>query len=384
MAAFAQKFNDLRQSFEVTLETIADATGIGVAILQELETGSIPPTGDQVLILADYFRRDFAWLIQDEAEDPDANATRLFRTESQKLSQGDRHAIAEFIHLCKSQALLEELLEQKQQIARYSWPPPQGFKKPTHKQQGIDCAEAFRRWHKLPATENIADIYQLLRDSGLRVFRRALPPGSAISGLFINHPDAGRCILINFSEDIYRQRFSAAHEAGHALMDEGEPFNVSTESDSGNNWVEMRANSFASAFLMPGELLKQMWRPEQWRQPDRIIDAANRLSVTIPALLSALRRENLISEETRSELKDMWLRLPEKREPELGEQLSPRERERKQTLLATGLHTKYVDQGLEAHRRGLISLGKLAEMFLVDPQDVGELAALFGRTLQHG
>jgi Zn-dependent peptidase ImmA (M78 family) len=372
---FARKLRDLRGSLDDSLNVVADATGISTDVLTDLEAGAATPSGDQVLILADYFNRDFTWLIEDEAPDPDENASQLLRSEGGELTSLDRHSIAEFVHLCKSQALLEELLEQRPHVAQFSWAPARS-RTPT--QQGIDCARAFRQGHGLPSNELIPDIFQWLRDVGIRVFRRALRSDSAISGLFVRHPEAGHCILINYSQDIYRQRFSAAHEAGHALMDEGKPFNVSHTDNSDSGWIEGRANSFASAFLMPPELLAILGTPEQWCRPEKIIYAADRLSVSIPALLSALRRDNLIDEATRTNLREQRLQLPEKREPELAGGLSTRELERKQAMLRLGLHRSYVLQGLEAHHRGLISLAKLADMLLVDSSDVSDIASLFG------
>ena len=108
---FAQKLRTLRESFGNTLEDVASATGIGTQALQALEAGSATPTGDEVLIVADYFKCEFLWLIEDKANNPDENITLLLRTEGGRLAARDRHAIAEFLHLCKSEALLEELLE---------------------------------------------------------------------------------------------------------------------------------------------------------------------------------------------------------------------------------------------------------------------------------
>lgn len=375
---FAQKLRSLRESFGNTLDEVAAATGIGTQALQALEAGTAPPTGDEVLILADYFKREFPWLIDDEASDPDETITLLLRSEGGRLAATDRHAIAEFLHLCKSQALLEELLEIRPTVAEFQFTVQGTF----YKGQGINCAYAFRKWYQLPPNGVIPDVFQWLRDAGLRVFRRPLP-NSPISRLFIRHPEAGKCILINAFEDLYRQRFSAAHETGHALLDANKGFNVSAADDGNSELTEIRANFFASSFLMPPELLTKLGTREQWQRPEKIKEAADRLSVTIPALLSALVRDKIIDETTRSNLRIMQLRLPEKRDPEL-DGLSGRQLERKAALLTTGLHSKYVQQAFDAHRQGLISMAKLADMLLVDPSEVGELASLFGTSLHHG
>lgn len=377
--SFGKKLFILRDSFGNTLEDVAFATGIGIQTLKALEVGAAIPTGDQILIFADYFKCEFTWLIEDNAENPDENVTLLLRTEGGRLAASDRHAIAEFLHLCKSQVLLEDILEIHPQVGKFQFAIKGNF----YKGHGADCAKAFRNWHKLPPNSVIPDIFSWLRDAGLRVFRRSLP-NSPISGLFVRHPEAGNCILINASEDPYRQRFSAAHETGHALLDRDKGYNVSAEADDvSKELMEVRAHSFASCFLMPSELLTKLGTREQWQQADRIVAAADRLFVSIPALLSALKREGIIDEATRSRLRSMNLRLPEKREPEL-DGLSGRQLHRKSMLIANGLHSRYVQHAFEAHRKGLISMAKLAEILLVDPTEIGEIASLFGTSLNHG
>jgi Zn-dependent peptidase ImmA (M78 family) len=64
------------------------------------------------------------------------------------------------------------------------------------------------------------DVYADFRSIGIHVFRRKLG-NSKISGLFIMHPVAGKCALVNSNEDVYRQRFSAAHETIHRLSGRG-------------------------------------------------------------------------------------------------------------------------------------------------------------------
>lgn len=377
---FTQKLRNLRESFGNTLGDVSNATGIGTQALQALETGSATPTGDEVLIIADFFKQDFSWFIDDQATNPDENMTMLLRSEGGRLAAADCHAIAEFLHLCKSQTLLEELLEVRPAITEFQFTVRGTF----FKDQGIDCARAFREWHKLPPNGVIPDIFQWLRDAGLRVFRRALP-NSTISGLFVRHPEAGRCILINYNDDIYRQRFSAAHEAGHAILDADKPYNVSemNDADSGE-FVELRASTFASCFLIPPELLKMFGDTDQWRRPEKVAEVAGRLFVSIPALLSALKRDKILNVQTINVIRDARPQLPDKQEPELMGNYTALQLERKKALMASGLHASYVQQVFDAHRHGHISLAKVADMLLVEPGEVGDIATLFGTSLRHG
>lgn len=377
--AFAGKISALRKDRDQSLADVAAGTGIEESHLSALERGAETPSGDEILILASHFLCEFDWLIEDEGKNPDENLELLFRVQGDQLKAADKRGVAEFLYLCKCQALLDEISGLRQVNTGFSFTPRGSF----FKRHGEDCAVAFRAWHDLAPNALIPDVFSWLRHHGFRVFRRALP-ASPISGLFVRHPVAGSCILVNGAEDPYRQRFSAAHEAGHALLDKERPFNVSDVTDTQSaDRREIRANSFASAFLMPRELLQRMGESEAWKRPEKIIETADRLWVSVPALLTALRHSGLIDDATRDKLRDMRLRLPEKREPELGPDLGQKQMERKRSLLDMGLHATYVNQCLEAHRQGHISLGKAAEMLLTEPAAVPDLAALFGVSLRN-
>ncbi len=379
--AFARKLRDLRESFGNTVDEIGNATGIGTQALQALEGGTAVPSGDEVLMIADFFRCEFTWLIEDDASNPDQNISILLRAESQRLAAEDRHAIADFLHLCKSDALLDDILgSQRPQSKPFRFLPQGTF----YKSQGIACANEYRAHNDLPPNAVIPDIFLWLRKAGFRLFRRSLP-NSPISGLFLRHPEAGACILINYAEDVYRQRFSAAHEAGHALMDADKAFNVSDENDTRSNDLrEIRANTFASSFLMPPNLIASLGTPEQWQNPEKLIEVSGRLFVSIPALLSALKRDKVLDRDARDYLRNLQLRLPDKQEPELRGNLTQRQRDRIQALLATGLHGAYVRRCFEAHRQGHFSLAKLADMLLVELGEVDDLATLFGVSSHNG
>ncbi|MBY6266610.1 ImmA/IrrE family metallo-endopeptidase (plasmid) [Azospirillum sp. 412522] len=377
---FGGKLRHLRESFGHTQAVVSQRTGIALEALQGMENGTALPTGDEVLILADVYRCDFTWLIEDSATNPDEAASMMLRSESGRIAASDRPAIADFLHLCKSQALIEDLSGRPSFAKEFVFQPRGGY----YKGHGIDCAKELRNFHGLPGNAVIRDIFGWLRSSGLRVFRRELP-NSSISGLFIRHPEAGRCILINASEDIYRQRFSAAHEAGHAIMDVDTAYNVSEEGDqSSGQLVEIRASTFASCLLIPADLLKRFGDPGDWRNPNKIAEVAGKLFVSVSALLSALKRERILDQNEVDDIRRLVPRLNDKPDPELMGDLSPRERERKTSMMALGLHSVYVQQVLDACRDGLVSRAKAADMLLVEPADMQEIATLFRTVPHHG
>ncbi|WP_159997792.1 ImmA/IrrE family metallo-endopeptidase [Roseomonas sp. 18066] len=376
-AAFGRKLSTLRKDFGQEIGSVASSTGIPPDRLGALEDGRIEPTGDEVLILADHYRKDFQYLLADGAEDPDEGVELLFRERGDVLPQADRVAIAEFAFLCRSEAMLERELRLEPRGRAFEFRPRGKFMKG----HGHDCAAALRKHLNLNDREGVRDLFSTIRDMGIRVFRRRLE-NSNISGLFMNHPEAGRCILVNLAEGLARQRFSAAHELGHAILDADDaPITLSMVAGGSNpEWVEVRANAFASHFLIPPGLLAVMPR-DHMADPAGVSALAERLRVSVPALLSGLLDARIISAEQRSWLREVAQRPPEPPDPELEGQLSPAQLARKQALLERGLSGRYVGLAFEAFNARRVSLGLLTELLLSTPGETVEIAALFGRSL---
>jgi Zn-dependent peptidase ImmA (M78 family) len=226
----------------------------------------------------------------------------------------------------------------------------------------------------------VRDPFAEMQRMGFKVFRRRLE-NSNISGLFMNHPKAGPCILVNLAEGMARQRFSAAHEWAHGLLDQ-KAIELSMVGEwNSNELVEIRANTFASHFLIPVELLAA-GDINRWLNPMEVSSWAERLRVSVPALLSALTAARFLTNEQREQLRGTIRRPPDPPDPELEGHLTDQQRARKQTLLEQGLSQHYVKLCFDAYVQELISRGLLAEMLLTTPAGTHEVAALFGRGMR--
>src|SRR6185312_9179114 len=188
-------------------------------------------------------------------------------------------------------------------------------------------------------------IYADFRKLGFHVFRRRLA-NSNISGLTIRHPSAGTCILVNYDEDIYRQRFTVAHEAAHGILDRDQEFVVSFASQSTRDHkVEIRANTFASRYILPQSVIAGIPVTE-WGGTEAV-HWASRLKVSTWALAIALKEAGRIDAEMESRLRRTRVPADRKVDPELSA-LEGRSLERKRELLKRGLSTFYVELCLEA------------------------------------
>lgn len=370
--AFGRKLSAIRTDFGQEREELAQSSGISADRLAALEEGSAEPTGDEVLILADRFKKNFRYFLADDANDPDAAIEILFRTNGDDLPPADRVAISEFVYLCRCQATLERDLGRQPLHPGFQFRPIGTFMKG----HGQKCAADLRRHLGLADNQVIRDVFASMRSMGFKVFRRRLQ-NSSISGLFMRHPDAGPCVLVNLAEGMARQRFSAAHEWGHGLMDD-KPIVLSTIGEwSSDSLVELRANTFASDFLMPPAVLSSVG--SQWNDPKVVSDYADRFRVSVPALLSALFAAKLITREKREELRSAP-RPPEPPDPEL-EGVNSTDFRRRQALLERGISVEYVHLCFDAFSQDLISFGLLSEMLLSSAAGVHEIAQLFGRSI---
>ncbi|MBF0602459.1 MAG: ImmA/IrrE family metallo-endopeptidase [Nitrospirae bacterium] len=376
---FGQKLRGLVDDRQESIPDISVATGITQNRLSSISQGEIEPSGDEVLILADYFKCGFEWLIDDDTPNPDENVHLMFRREGGRLNREDRKSIQEFIFLCRNQAFLENLLNRtpNAQVRRCQ---SQGK---FYKDHGMQCAQQIRQKLDIPPNGIVLDIYQKLRGAGLKVFRLMLG-SSSISGLSINHPEAGRCILVNYSEDYFRQCFSAAHECAHVFLDDDNDYNISRDGDwSSSDLKEIRANSFASHFLMPVELLKSRRSSTEWHDSATLLSEARMFRVTVPALLKALLDAKLITKQQREQLHNRRLTDAGREDPELPGTLTQQQRQRRLALLKKGLSPAYLDLCFDSYQQNLISRGKLAECLMTDVHGLAGIGILFNRSLKH-
>lgn len=369
------KLAKYRGQLQESLLDVATSTGIDAARLAQIEGGQTEPTGDEVLILADHYRCDFKFFISNEQVAPFEQTEVLYRAHGSDFSKADRRAVQDFLYLCETEDFL--MRELGRAPGSFTFSPSGDYYK------GHAEAAAARLRSVKGYADNVVprDVYADVRSVGVHVFRRKLG-NSNISGLFIAHPVAGKCALVNYSEDIYRQRFSAAHEMAHAIFDAEQGASVSFERPDGSDLVEVRANRFASCYLMPPAFLSKLPDPNGWKDSDAI-DWANRLRVSSSALAIALREAKLVTQTTYARISRLRVPRDAKIDPELPESLNTVQRSRKEQLLELGLSDHYVALCFEAQSSGVISQGRLAEALLCSQAELLELANLYGRTL-HG
>lgn len=374
LALIASRLSLARSLLDVSVDHVSQKTGIAIERLTLVESGKLAPSGDELLILAKYYSTDFRVFIDPNLPEPFKQTDILYRRHGQSFSSNDRQVIQEFLFLCEMEATLEKALGRKSSSFSFN---PSGKHYKTH---GEQAAAALREQLGYGHRQIRLDIYADFRSLGMHIFRRRLA-NSDISGLYIEHPIAGHCILVNYDEDIYRQRFSVSHEVAHAIFDSSESVTVSYQRNSAKyenkDLKEIRANSFASHYLMPPELLPD---GEKW-DVELGLHWAKKLKVSTEALSYALLDANKIDHKIAKQIRTVRVPIQEKSDPEAPQNLSPAQLNRRKQLLELGLSDYYVGLCFEAHQQGVISAGRLGEALLADHKETREISLLYGRSL---
>lgn len=377
LTALGDKLARYRSQFQYSLADVASSTGISEESLREIEQGRKRPTGDEVLILADFYKCDYKFFLSNEKLASFEQTETLFRRFGGEFSKRDRWAVQECLYLAECEDYIEKQLE-KHPAEYFTFVKFGDY----FKGHGKNAAAALRHHLGYAANEVSMNVYNDMRRIGIRVFRRRLE-NSNISGLYIKHPVAGRCVLVNYSEDIYRQRFTAAHETAHTILDEEEDVLVSFVWDK-NDLKEVRANSFASAYLIPPETLSMLPNVGSWTE-EKAIEWANKFKVSTQALAIALSENKLINKTEYEVVSKAKVPKKYKEDPELPSSLPPRSKDRKKMLLENGLSDHYVSLCFEAYRAHLVSAPRLVEILLLDSDiQLLEMANLYGESIRYG
>jgi len=369
--AFADKLSRYRKQFDLSMEEMAEETGISLEKIEALENGKAEPSGDDVLILADYFKCDYNFFISNEKHTAFEKTELLFRRYGNEISKNDRWAIQECIYLAECESFLDDIYGSRSH-AKFTYAPIGTY----FKKHGEDAAAKLRDFLYEEANKLYLDIYSDFRRAGFIIYRRRLE-SSKLSGVCIDYPGIGKILLVNYDDDIFRQRFTVAHEIGHAIFDNEEG---DIELSYNGKWDksdlrEIRANTFAANFLVPKELLSTIPDNKKWNG-DKLIEWALKAKINTKSLVIALKNNGLISNMDASVLERY--KVPEnlKIDPELVG-MSPETTKRLTLLFERGLTYQYLNKCIKAQRENLISLTRMAEMLLLNQSEICELNKVF-------
>ncbi len=168
---------------------------------------------------------------------------------------------------------------------------------------------------RLPATNERVDVYGALAWLDVRVIFKPL---EGLIGAYVRGDTPG--IMISTRRPPSVQRFTAAHELGHAVMDHAPSLDspgVLSNAASGrprplihgfaSYLQEVEADAFAGGFLLPPWLItrharRQNWTREHLQTPEVVYQLSLRCGASFQAVAWALERNRFISPADRTAL----------------------------------------------------------------------------------
>jgi transcriptional regulator with XRE-family HTH domain len=135
--AFSDKIRRSKEHLAVEDSEIVAGTGISEGRLATLMAGFVDPTGDEVLILADYFNCDYKFFISHEKLAAFEETDSLYRKHD-LFSKADRRSVQQFLYLCECESWLWNANNRKSQTFNFV---PRG---PIYKAHGMQAARELR------------------------------------------------------------------------------------------------------------------------------------------------------------------------------------------------------------------------------------------------
>ncbi len=241
----AQNVRRLRTGQSLTQQALADAAGLSLPAIKNLEGAKTEPRMRTVQAIAQALQAELQDLFTPVRE------LKTVRFRSNKKMRNRENLMADISRKLEDFEYLETVLNDR---------IPFRLKKirgQCSRQNPIRAAVLCRKALDLREREPIHDICGLLEHAGIKVF----PVGIASEGFFglsIGEEDGGPAIAVNVYERISVERriFSAAHELGH-LMLHREAYDITLTQE--NKEEEQEASIFASHFLMPDAGFQNEW-----------------------------------------------------------------------------------------------------------------------------
>lgn len=136
----AEKLKKYREQFQVSSSELSKLTGIAEQNINSYEKGEKLPSGDEILILADFYKCDYKFFVSNEKVTPFEQTETLFRRHGDQFSKNDRWAVQEILFLAECEAFLNHNLGHSRQ-QRFTFLKKGKFLK----NQGIEAANALRQ-----------------------------------------------------------------------------------------------------------------------------------------------------------------------------------------------------------------------------------------------
>ncbi|TSA19800.1 ImmA/IrrE family metallo-endopeptidase [bacterium] len=367
-----ERIRSARIDLRLTQDQLAELVQLPRPSISNIESGNRAVDSMELVQLARALKKPISFFLELPIEQiQDEPLTVLYR--SDEISETDKSAVDDFVRLSKDYSALENLLGLQDSSLLPCWGAPLRSKWEAIV-QGEKAASDLRGYLNI-GSGPAPDLDNILEQRGIKVVLRPLPD-SKVWGFSITSAEFGHAIFVNTNCTRERQLFTLAHEVGHLIMDRGHTATVLTEKEAKDEdtheqetLAEVRANSFAAAFLMPDVAVKAallqlgVTGGAQEQISAATIDYLHKqFGVSYDAMLWRLVNLKVITKKDR-----------EKFLPYAVEDAAPAG-----GVASPLLPERYRALAIEAYRRAKISIGKLADLLRIDIYEARKLVKQFG------
>lgn len=398
-----QRLKQIREAGQITQEAAAKALGVSRPTIAQIEAGNRPINTVQLEKFARLCGKDIEDLISPPAAQPKEATAVLFRMTQELKQPIDQAALEPRIKLLREYTQLEALLGLN---AKFAVPVKHELPDPRSVWEAIDTGQKMaedERQRLQLGTRPVKDMAELLEVQGVRVLD--IEMDEDISGIFMGDPQIGLSIFVNPKHHAFRHAFTLAHEYCHVLADRHR-VSVISSGQTEKDLIEVRANAFAAAFLLPKAGVEQFFQSQGKTGPTRItlstaslreepgepaaaeqrrpasateiqlydiVHLQHHYGVSWPAAVHRLQNLGIIGKEQRDEL---LARQEEARQ--LGHiiKLERKEPESDKRFETRDFRVRFFCLGVDAFRQDLISLQKLQELMAMIDVELDELRQL--------
>ena len=293
-----RRLRRLRLAAGMSQSDVGKNIGLPRSAVTQIELGNRDLSADELVRFAAAFQRSPTALLTpsnefDNDQNPEDDEVLIEFQEALKSS-------GESLGLCTSLKQITQIAKELTRIENhigidvygpeavaFLGTPPRSTWEATH--HGITVAEEERRRLDLGSAP-IRDLPELLATLRVRASRLELSPRTL--SLFIQRKSTGPIVIVNKSASVEERRFRFAHGLAHLLFDRDHRWIICDQKHA-NHHHEIRANAFATAFLVPPaglqRYLQSMGRDTMARRFDRVMDLIADASTTNPPYHSRIR-----------------------------------------------------------------------------------------------
>lgn len=366
LAALGNRIRSQREAAGLSQKALGDMMGLSRSSIAQIEAGK---RKIDVLFLRQLARQLGVTPMDLLAEEGDAEvaetADAAIVREIAKVSPGEGRPLGDFLEAMRNYKLLLSRSEE----SRPRLPEPAvGFS--TRSPKYRVSAEAIRVREALGLGDSPCgdSLREIIENAGVPVFSLDLDP-DALSGLYVNYPGVGPVLMVNGRQLRWRQNFTLAHEFGHVWLHRSERavasriFNPPAETRE----IEVQANAFAAAFLMPEKTIKQALARigvSEQIDVDEVVHLHRRMGVSYKAMLIRLKALRLIN---RRRYEELSTEKPVRAAYRLGYQVDPSEVGDSSAIqLEEKFPREYLALVIETWNRGKLGEARAAEMLGTD------------------